>query len=439
MKHAITLCVATMLAIGASVASAAFHLFTIDQIYSNADGSVQFIVLREFTGSNGENVWSGQKLTNTGAGGTKTFTFPSDLPRFQTAGRRALVATEGFAALGIVAPDYVVPNGFLATGGGTLNYAGVDQWTYPALPTNGVKALDRSGATIDNLATNFAGTSASVAAGSPPNPSPTVLNYEGLWWKSPAESESGWGINFAHQGDVIFVTWFTYDLNGKAWWLTMTANKTAEGVYAGTINQTRGPAFSAVPFSPSAVTATAVGTGTLTFTDGNNGSFSYTVNGATQAKAITRQVFATLPTCVFGAQANLALATNFQDIWYAAPAESEAGWGVNLTHQGNIIFATWFTYDVDGTPLWLSATVSKTGPGVYTGALNRTTGPAFNAVPFLPANVGLATVGTLTLTFAHGNSATFAYTVALNGPASAVTQSKSIVRQVFRTPGTVCQ
>ncbi|TMG87516.1 MAG: hypothetical protein E6H78_01000, partial [Betaproteobacteria bacterium] len=42
-------------------------------------------------------------------------------------------------------------------------------------------------------------------------------NYEGLWWKSPAESESGWGINFAHQGDTIFATWFTYDLTGKAW------------------------------------------------------------------------------------------------------------------------------------------------------------------------------------------------------------------------------
>ena len=78
-------------------------------------------------------------------------------------------------------------------------------------------------------------------------------------------------------------------------------------------------------------------------------------------------MFGPLPTCTFGAQPNLALATNYQDLWYAAPAESEAGWGVNFTHQGDIIFATWFTYDVDGTPLWLVATVNKTAPGVYTG------------------------------------------------------------------------
>ena len=40
------------------------------------------------------------------------------------------------------------------------------------------------------------------------------------------ESESGWGINFAHQGDVIFASWFTYDMTGKGWWLVMTANNT---------------------------------------------------------------------------------------------------------------------------------------------------------------------------------------------------------------------
>jgi hypothetical protein len=309
--------------------------------------------------------------------------------------------------------------------------------TYAALPTDGVHAIDRNGMEIQNVATNFDGASASVVPTTPPPPA--VVNYEGLWWRSPAESESGWGINFAHQGEVIFATWFTYDLTGGAWWLTMTANKSAEGVYTGTLFETRGPAFSAVPFLPAAVTATPVGTGTLTFTDANNGSFAYTVNGVSQVKPITRQVFGPLPTCVFGAQANLALATNFQHLWYAAPAESEAGWGVNFTHQGDTIFATWFTYDGAGLPLWLSATATKAGPGVYTGKLNRTTGPAFSAVPFLPANVGLTEVGTLTLTFAHGNRASFAYTVALSGPASAVTQTKEIVRQVFRTPGTVCQ
>ena len=434
MKCLLRCCIVAIFLCGTSAAFAAFHLFQIEQLYSNADGTVQFIVLHEAGNANGENLWAGNTFTSTHAGVTRSFTFPANLPSSATGGKRVLIATQGFAALNLVAPNYVIPNGFLATDGATVSYAGVDFVTYASLPTDGVRAISRSGALIQNLATNFAGASASVSL--PPTPVPP--NFEGLWWKSPAESESGWGVNLAHQGDVIFLTWFTYDLNGKAWWLTMTADKTADMVYSGTLLETRGPAFNAVPFSPTTVTRSAVGTGTLTFSDANNGSFDYTVNGAHQIKPITRQIFGTLPTCVWGGLQNLALASNFQDLWYASPAESEAGWGVNFTHQGDNIFATWFTYDFDRTPLWLSVTAAKTAPGVYAGTLVRTTGPAFNAVPFNPALVGRTLVGPLTITFANGNSASFAYTVTLPGQ-NGVTQTKSITRQVFRAPGTVCQ
>jgi pseudomonalisin len=267
--------------------------------------------------------------------------------------------------------------------------------------------------------------------------SPNGGNYEGLWWAAPAGSESGWGINLAHQGDIIFATWFTYDLSGKFWWLSMTATQNSGSTFSGALYQTRGPAFNAVPFNPAAVTQTQVGTGTLTFSDINNATFSYTVNGISQIKAITRQVFGTLPTCVWGAQANLALATNVSGLWWAAPAGIEAGWGINFSQQNNIIFATWFTYNSDGTPLWLSVTAYSTAPGVYSGALYLTNGPAFDAVPFLPADVSRTQVGTATFTFADGNDGTFAYTVNLG--MGAVSQMKAITQQVFRPPGTACQ
>ncbi|HEY3460791.1 MAG TPA: S8 family peptidase [Casimicrobiaceae bacterium] len=259
------------------------------------------------------------------------------------------------------------------------------------------------------------------------------VNYQGLWWAAPAESESGWGLNLAHQGDTIFATWFTYDSTGKAWWLSMTANKVAANTYAGVLVQTQGPAFSAVPFDPARVTPVGVGNATLTFTDANNARFAYTVNGVSQTKAITRELFGVAPTCTFGTQPNLALAANYQDLWWAAPAGSESGWGINLTMQSNVIFATWFTYDVDGTPLWLSVTATSVSPGVYSGQLARTRGPAFDAVPFDPSKVTRTPVGTATFTFADGDHATFAYTV--NG----VAQSKAIVREVFVEPGTVCR
>ncbi|HSU44293.1 MAG TPA: M64 family metallopeptidase, partial [Casimicrobiaceae bacterium] len=172
--------------------------------------------------------------------------------------------------------------------------------------------------------------------------------YQGLWWKSPAGSESGWGMNLAHQADIIFATWFTYDASGKAWWLSMTAPLVSGGnVYSGTLYATTGPPFNAVPFNPALVVPVAVGTGTLTFSDTDNGAFAYTVNGASQTKAITREVFGPMPTCRFGIQSDLAKATNYQDLWWNAPAGSESGWGINITHQGTTLFVTWFTYDLD--------------------------------------------------------------------------------------------
>ena len=263
-------------------------------------------------------------------------------------------------------------------------------------------------------------------------PASSVPNYQGLWWNAPPNSESGWGITLTHQGDVIFATWFTYDLGGDGWWLSMTANKTTEGTYVGTLIETVGPAFSTVPFDPAKVTRTQVGNGTLTFRDADTGTLRYTLMGVSQTKFITRLVFGPLPTCTYGAQPDFAAATNYEDLWWEANG-AESGWGINLAHQGDNIFATWFTYDTDGTPLWLSVTAAKTAPNVYQGQLNRTTGPAFDAVPFDPANVTRTVVGTATLTFVNGNAATFAYT--LNG----VSQTKTITRQLFVPPaGTVC-
>jgi hypothetical protein len=104
-----------------------------------------------------------------------------------------------------------------------------------------------------------------------------------------------------------------------------------------------------------------------------------------------------------------------------------------LTQQGDTLFATWFTYDHDRTPLWLAVTALKTGPGMYSGSLFRTTGPAFNAVPFNPSNVVGTAVGTASFAFSDGNTASFAYIV--NG----IAQTKPITREVFRAPGTLCQ
>ena len=139
-----------------------FHLYRINELYSNADGSVQFIELA-VGNFNGESFLQGLTISATQNGVTHSFTFPANLPSTNTAFTTVLIATPAFADLGIVAPDYVVPAGFLFTGGGaTVNYAGVDSLTYASLPLDGMLSIDRAGTTATNSPKNFAGVTGTV-------------------------------------------------------------------------------------------------------------------------------------------------------------------------------------------------------------------------------------------------------------------------------------
>lgn len=120
----------------------------------------------------------------------------------------------------------------------------------------------------------------------------SLPNYQDLWW-SPGGAESGWGLNIAHQGDLLFVTWFTYGGDGRGMWLVgSNVAKTGNATYAGTLYRTVGPPFSNAAWDPSQVAVAPAGHVTLVFSDADNGTFSYTLDGITQTKAITRQVFA---------------------------------------------------------------------------------------------------------------------------------------------------
>ena len=91
--------IAMLFAVSGS-ALASFHLWHITQVYSNADGSIQFVQLQEGFGANGQEFLAGHALTSTQGATTNTLIFPSNLPSGSTANRSVLIATAGFAALG---------------------------------------------------------------------------------------------------------------------------------------------------------------------------------------------------------------------------------------------------------------------------------------------------------------------------------------------------
>lgn len=134
--------------------------FEITQVYSNLDGTLQFIELTETAGLNDQQHFAGLTLTSTHNGITKTFTFPNDLPTAQTAHMSVVVVAapdygsepviflplfgSGVNRVVTYRPEFVLPPRFLATDGGTINFAGADQMAYASLPTDGAMGLYRS-------------------------------------------------------------------------------------------------------------------------------------------------------------------------------------------------------------------------------------------------------------------------------------------------------
>jgi|SRR5688572_8136300 len=124
------------------------------------------------------------------------------------------------------------------------------------------------------------------------------------------------------------------------------------------------------------------------------------------------------------ASATTTLGTDFTDLWWGGGAEN--GWGLNIIHQNNIIFATLYVYNADGTPRFFSASETRaTGTNSFSGPLYDTRGTFFGTVPYNANQFTATQVGTLTLSFSSFNAGTLQYNV------GGTTVTKSITRFGF--------
>jgi hypothetical protein len=106
-----------------------------------------------------------------------------------------------------------------------------------------------------------------------------------LWW---VPSESGWGIQFVQRNSTIFATMFVYDTSGAPTWYAAAMD--AHGfTWTGDLYAARGPWFGTVPFDPTSVAGTKVGTMTWSAATVNTGTLTYTVNGTQISKSLMRE------------------------------------------------------------------------------------------------------------------------------------------------------
>lgn len=118
-----------------------------------------------------------------------------------------------------------------------------------------------------------------------------ATDYTDLWWNP---LESGWGIGIAQQSNVMFLAWFVYDESGRPTWLVASscAVSAPGNGCRGDLYRTSGATGPApATFDFAAVNVTRVGTIEVAFENAFNGVVSYTVDGRSGVKAITRQLF----------------------------------------------------------------------------------------------------------------------------------------------------
>ncbi len=142
------------------------HTWDVNEVFSNADGTIQFIELKETGGGNFETATAGHQVTSA----TSSFTLTANSPS-PTGFKHILLGTAAFAALpGAPTPNYIIPSNFFSLTGDTMSYVPFDVWTIGAVPTDGVKSLNRTGGVLDNSPTNYAGQTGTVNAAPPAGP-----------------------------------------------------------------------------------------------------------------------------------------------------------------------------------------------------------------------------------------------------------------------------
>ena len=230
----------------------------------------------------------------------------------------------------------------------------------------------------------------------------------GLWWNA---NEPGWGLSVAQHGTILFAAWYTYDANGQPTWYVASDCRLAGASCSGELYEVRGGRPLTSAWSAAQPTVRSVGTLRLTFTGNDAATLSFTLDGVSGNKPITRQVWAS------GAPAR-----QVSDLWWNA---AESGWGMGLAAQGGITFATVYTYDASGNPTWYVASSCAASPTGCVGDLYRVTGgqPPTSA---WRGPVTVSRVGTLDLAFDGTSAASMAYSI--DGASS----TRAVTRQAFQ-------
>jgi hypothetical protein len=155
----------------ASPARASFHNWDINEVFSNVDGTLQYIEF--FTNGNFEVLVGGRPVvTRMNTVTLQTYVIPMNLPP-NTAMKFFLIGTQDVPANLGVTPDYIMPDGFLDVGLlDEIDFVAADVMLIGSalgdegeIPTDGFNSLNQGMGVLPATPTNFAGVVPEPGAG----------------------------------------------------------------------------------------------------------------------------------------------------------------------------------------------------------------------------------------------------------------------------------
>jgi hypothetical protein len=263
-------------------------------------------------------------------------------------------------------------------------------------------------------------------------------------WYDPGTNGQGFFINVFPDTNVMFLSWFTFDTErppdtvpfelgdpGHRW-------LTAQGVYDRGVAElqvsvTEGGVFDAA--QPAASPPAPYGSMTVRFSDCNNGTIDYDLTsvGETGTIPITRVADENVAVCeeMLGgpvdvpdsepdeADSVFTYNASLNDAWYD-PGTNGQGFFFNVYPGREVVFMSWFTYDVQRPPQDTPYNLGEPGhrwqtaQGKFSGdtanlTVNNTSGGVFNAGDLPPGST--VNVGTITATFDDCNAGVVAYNI----------------------------
>lgn len=97
-------------------------------------------------------------------------------------------------------------------------------------------------------------------------------------------------MEITQQYGVMFLAWYVYDSTGKPVWYVAPDCIVAGNGCSGAVYSTTGPPLGP-SFDSSRIQVFTAGTIAVSFSDANNGTMTYVVNGVPGNNATTRQLF----------------------------------------------------------------------------------------------------------------------------------------------------